>query len=557
MFLRKMSSQPWHWLLLGLIMLVAFTLRIWGLGYGLPYIYHVDEHYYVNTALKLGTGLINNPPYAPTGLSNLLFGEYAGYYLVGKLSGIFASAQEFEAAFRRDPSVFYLFGRFTSALLSTATCMALYLLGKSTYNSITGLVAAGFLAVSFIHVRDSHYSVPDASMTFFVTLTVMLTFVAMRTDRRWYIYLGAISAGLAVAMKWSCLPIVLLIGWASLWVGTDTHKNIIARLLNWSVGLTILFFVLGLAVGAGQMLINPAPYIREAMMLGEAGRDGGFSIWQVDTLPGWLFYGKTLLIGVGPILLILGIIGLLHRLVMSFKAGGRLSILLWLFPLIYFLIMSSTHNYFARYSLPLVPFVALFAAETLTSVVTWTLVNRQRKLGWALAILLAVGAITGPLIKSIQHDILLTHQDTRTLATQWIDAHIPAEAKIVVDWPTFSPPLSTAEKVLPGSHKVYDVMVVGNSGLSKHSLAWYREQGYDYLISSSFISNLTMVSKEWNAERRSFYSSLDQNLDPIQEFWPFQSQLEPPFIFDEIYGPMISIPQRERPGPVIRIYKLH
>lgn len=555
-FLRRMADTRWQWLMLGFITLLAFTLRIWGLDYGLPYVYHVDEHYYINTALKLGAGIIHNPPYAPTGLSNLLFGEYAGYYVAGKILGIFASAQEFETAFRRDPSVFYLLGRFTSALLGTATCLTLYWLGKSVHSPTMGLVAAGFLTVSFLHVRDSHYSAPDAAMTFFVTLSVALAFVAMRNDRRWYIYLAALAAGLAVAMKWSCLPVALTVGWASVWVGTDTNKRIIGRLLNWSVGLTILFFAFGFAVGAAQTLINPAPYLYEAIMLGKAGKDGGFNIWQVDTLPGWLFYGKALLIGVGPIILVLGIIGFLRRLILSIKAGDKLSILVCLFPLVYYLLMGSTRNYFARYSLPLVPFIALFAAETIIGAVTWTSVSRQRNLGWALTIILTIVSIIQPLIKSIQHDILLTRQDTRTLATQWIETHVPAKAKIAVDWPTLSPPLSTSEKVLPGSNKVYDVTVVGTSGLSKHSVAWYREQGYDYLISSSFISNLTMVSDVWTAERQAFYSSLDRDLKPIQEFWPYQRQLELPFYFDEIYGPIISISQRERPGPVIKIYKL-
>jgi hypothetical protein len=68
-------NTHWHWLLLGFITLSALILRVWGIGFGLPYLYHLDEHYYINTALKLGSGVVNNPPYAPTGFSNVLFGE--------------------------------------------------------------------------------------------------------------------------------------------------------------------------------------------------------------------------------------------------------------------------------------------------------------------------------------------------------------------------------------------------------------------------------------------------------------------------------------------------
>jgi Dolichyl-phosphate-mannose-protein mannosyltransferase len=551
---RQMVVTKWHWLTLGLIMLLAFTLRIWGIEYGLPYIYHVDEHYYINTALKLGAGIINNPPYAPTGLSNLLFGEYASYYAVGKLAGIFTSTKEFESVFLRDPSNFYFLGRLTSALLGTATCFTLYMLGKKVFTPIMGLVAAGFLAVSFLHVRDSHYSVPDVAMTFFVTLAITLSAVALHNNSRRYIYMASLAAGLAIAMKWTALPVVITIGWASLWVGIESGKHIIGRFVNWSTGFTVLTFVMGFALGSPQIFINPTPYISEAIQLAQAGRGGGFSIWQVDTLPGWLFYGKTLLIGVGPILLILGITGILRQLILTVKTGDKVSIVLLSFPLVYYMIMGSTRNYFVRYSLPLLPFIALFAAETVIGTLMWVLASRQRRLSWILPVILIIVAIAQPLIQSIRHDILLTRQDTRTLAKQWIEANIPAEAKIAVDWPTHSPPLSTPEKVLPYSHKTYDVMVAGTNGLSSHPMTWYLEQNYDYLISSSFINELRLVDKAWDAEQKAFYASLDQDMILLQEFRPYKDQNAPSFIFDEIYGPITNLWQRERPGPIIKIY---
>ena len=101
-----LSSSGTLWLVI--IILVAFVLRIWGIGFGLPYVYHYDEHFYINTALNLGAGVFNNPPYAPVGLSNILFLEYAIYFVFGRLGGIFASAQQFELAYRADPTIFYL-----------------------------------------------------------------------------------------------------------------------------------------------------------------------------------------------------------------------------------------------------------------------------------------------------------------------------------------------------------------------------------------------------------------------------------------------------------------
>jgi len=553
---RRIFDTQWHLLLLGLISLSALILRIWGIGFGLPYVYHVDEHYYINTALKLGAGVINNPPYAPAGLSNLLLIEYVTYYVVGNLTGAFASLQEFESAFRSDPSIFYLLGRATSALLGTATGLGLYIIGKSLLNHTAGLIAAGFLAVSFLHVRESHYAVPDAALTFFITLSIALSIVGMRSNNRRYVYLAALTGGVAVAMKWTAPPVALAVGWASLWVGVETSKSIIGRLLKWTTVFTILLFALGFAFGSPQVVINPIPYINEGLELAGAGRKGGFERWQIDTLPGWLFYGKTLLYGVGLILLILGFSGILRRLILIVKTGDKVSIMLLLFPMTYYLLMGSTSNYFARYSLPLVPFIALFAAETVIVVAIWAATRRWRRLGWAVVVILLIGAVVQPLVRSIRHDVLLTRQDTRTLAKEWIENHIPAGAKVAVEWPTFGPPLSTPEGLIPYSHKVYLVDVIDGTGLSRHPLIWYREQGFDYLISSSFIYNIPLSYEEWDVERQKFYTSLDQELRLVQEFRPSKEEIEPPFIFDEIYGPIISLWQRERPGPVIRIYKL-
>ena len=551
--LRQALSEPRIAALLG-ILSVALALRLWGIGFGLPYQYHYDEHFYINTALKLGAGVLHNPPYAATGLSNILFGEYAGYYITSKLLGGFASAQQFETAFRSDPTLFYLLGRLTTAVLGTATILALYLLGKIVATPTTGLIAAGFLAVSFLHVRDSHYAVPDIIMPFFAVLAVTLAAAGIHHNRLRYIYLASLAGGLAVAMKWTGLPVAMPVWWAGACIGTSRRE--IGKLLNRTAFPFMFFFALGFALGSPQILINPSPYLREALGQYGAGQTGGFEIWQVDIVPGWLFYLKTLSYGLGIVLLALAILGFLGRLVSAVRTRDRVSILLLSFPLLYFLLMGSTRHYFARYALPLAPFMALFAAEAVAAAAGWMRAKQGARLGWGLKALPVVVAIVQPLACSIRHDILLTRQDTRTLAKQWIDANIGEGAKIAVDWPVHGPPLSTPERAAPNSERVYDVTIVGGTGLADHPIEWYREQGFDYLIASSFIYQIPLVFPEQDRVRRAFYESLGRELTEVQVFSPTADGSEPDFVFDEIYGPAVSLWQRERPGPTIKIYRV-
>lgn len=95
-------------------------------------------------------------------------------------------------------------------------------------------------------------------------------------------------------------------------------------------------------------------------------------------------------------------------------------------------------------------------------------------------------------------------------------------------------------------------------GLSDHSIDWYQEQGYQYLVTCSFINDLSLSNPNADAKRDDFYASLDQQLTLVKEFLPYQGEDEKaiPFIFDEIYGPAVSMSNRDRPGPVIKIYQI-
>jgi len=553
---QQVFTTNWRWVTLGLLFLIACGLRLWGIRFGLPYIYHYDEHFYINTALKLGKGIINNPPHAPTGFSNILAVEYGIYFVVGKLFHVFNSVQEYESLFHSDPTNFYLIGRGTSAILGAIIILVVNGLSKLRSSPVTGLIAAGFLTISFLHVRDSHYSVPDVALSLFILFSVALAAKGLHFNRRRYIYLASIVGGFAVAVKWTGLPIALVVLWAGVWCNDGTEQKLINRLFNITIIKIMILFGLGFALGSPQILLNPFPYIDEAFGQLGAGGAGGFEIWQVDTLSGWLFYIKTLNYGVGSVLLLLGTIGVLRRLNRIVKTGDRLDILLLLFPLIYYFLMGSSRHYFARYTIPLIPFVVLFASETVVWFLSWV-DNRRAKFGWGLAVGLVILATTQPFLQSIRHNILLTRQDTRTLAKQWIETNISDGAKIAVDWPTFSPPLSSLEEPMPQSDRLFKVEIMEITGLSDHPIKWYRDQGFDYLIASSFIYNITLVNEKDDVERRAFYASLDREFELIKEFQPRNDETEIPFIFDEIYGPAINLWQRERPGPVIKIYAVN
>lgn len=550
---QKVRS-PWAWGVGGVLVL-ALGLRLWGIGFGLPHLYHFDEMFYVVAALWLGKGVLLTPPHAPTGLSNVLFGEYGLYYLVGRLTGTFPSTQAFEVAYRADPTVFYLLDRLTVALLGAATVLAVYGLGKALSGRLPGLLAAGLLAVSFLHVRDSHYGVPDVPMTLLVTAAVALAAMAVGSGRRSLLYGAGLAGGLAVALKWTALPILLPVGWAAWCTAGAEGRRGLRRLLARPMVLAAACLAFGFVAGSPQILLAPGPFLKYALAEWQAGDKGGFGTWQVDALPGWLFYLKTLAWGLGPAMLVLAVAGGLRRLALAARRRDPMSILVLAFPVAYYLGMGATRHYFARYALPLAPFAALFAAEAIEAGARWLGASRPR-VRWALAGLLVVGAAVPTLVSGLRSDYLLTQEDTRTSAKQWIEAHLPEGSKIAVDWTVHGPPLASPTNPLPRSSRLYDVHILEGTGLADHPLAWYREQGFDYLVASSSIYRLRLVDTVRDAERQAFYAALDLELEPVQQFRASPGEEELPFIFDEIYGPAVGLWQRERPGPTIKIYRV-
>jgi asparagine N-glycosylation enzyme membrane subunit Stt3 len=541
-----------------LILAGALFLRLYGIDYGLPFSYHVDEKVYSGAALNLGRAKIG-PQTNPTGFTNILFLEYAAYFVLGKISGLFPTVSSYEQLYRTDPSSFLLLARITSAILGTLNVLVIYLIGSRVFGKFAGLFSALFLAFMFLHVRDSHYAVPDSMVTFLISLCLWLCVLSVQKGSLAYQYLAAAAGGYAIATKWNVFPILLplaLTHWVNRCNRSSPQNQPGQRGIKPAL-LTILALAAAFILGAFQLLIKPGLYLEYIQKELSAGAQGGFYYWQVDTIPGWLFYLKTLWIGAGFLLTVLSVVAVFYYLFLAIKSQRvNLPVILLSFPLAYFFIMGASRHYFARYVLPLLPFAALFSAALLSELYA-RLERRQPRAGLVLAALLALAVILPALAASLRSDTLLARTDTRNTAKAWIEANIPAGARIAMDWPVHAPYLATPDEHVPASTKEYVVTsFMDGTGLFDHPLTWYQERGYQYLIATSFIYQIPLVDQEKNAARLEFYRQLDRQLELVKEFKPNQGPSEPPFVFDEIYGPLVSLWQRERPGPTIKIYRL-
>ena len=98
---------------------------------------------------------------------------------------------------------FFLISRALSATAGVATVFVVYRLARKLWDEATALVAALFLALAFIHARDSHFGTTDIAMTLLIVGSVSLLLSAHLTGRRDLFALAGLLGGFATATKYN------------------------------------------------------------------------------------------------------------------------------------------------------------------------------------------------------------------------------------------------------------------------------------------------------------------------------------------------------------------
>src|SRR5205814_4558563 len=103
------------------------------------------------------------------------------------------------------------------ALAGTVTILLVFALARRMAGRATALLAAFFLAVAPLHVRDSHFAMTDVVMTLFATAAVAQLVRAVDVQRTaqfrrpsgvaWFAAAG-LAAGLATSTKYSAAALL-------------------------------------------------------------------------------------------------------------------------------------------------------------------------------------------------------------------------------------------------------------------------------------------------------------------------------------------------------------
>ena len=480
-------------LFLGLILVVAAALRLYGLTWDGGQWLHPDERqiYFVTLGLHWPTSLGEAlSPASPLNPGFFAYGSLPLYLLrlVAALVSLVWPAV-------RDPDNLHLVARPLSALFDLGTIYLTYRLARSLWpgsgrpqpqaalhvsgicvgsglsssdssSGGIGLLAAGLVGVAVLHIQLAHFYTADTLLTFFVMLALNLAAgVARAPGPRRSAALG-VALGLALATKLTAAPLIFPVLAAFIVherISADRNRAASAQPSTGEGGgqkpaSRIRYLALALAAaGAAFIIVQPYALIDWQTFLSQTIRESQIAWGRLDvpytrqyagTLPYLYPIRQTTLWGLGLPLGLVAWTALAVALVRWLRRGAWPDALLlaWAGP--YLAVSGVLYAKYLRYMLPLIPVLCLLAAclyHDLRQRVHTADADRPdpRHLQGRLRLgtrqrLLAIGCwlvVIASFCYAVAFVAIYTAPHSWLTASDWIYTHVPAGSALAVeDW---------------------------------------------------------------------------------------------------------------------------
>ncbi len=502
MFVREwIARRDWLWLVP--VLLVGLSLRLWGIPFGLPYLYHPDEGVPVSIALRiLRTGDFNPGFFHwPSLLFYFNALVYLIYFWLGNLAGVFATPADLpfpdvEAMAVGEiarPEIFLL-GRGLSAVIGTLSIIWVYWIAyRVSSNRVVAWVAALFMAVEPLGIKHSQFIRPDTYAIFFALWT---TYFAIRiaSDPRLRNYvLAGIGVGLTAASKYNVVLVFVTV--------------LVAHILRFGMRGFVRkeIYVAGLVGVLAFLVTTPYAWLDLPQFLrigpldaskiyatGHPGAEGNTLLFYPQFL--WQTQGWVLLLALAGILL-------------AFWNRKAEALVALCFPLIYYVFINFYIVHFDTTILPVVPYLIIFSAWFL-----WYIINQISRLLQVSPVIqnavlfgLVIGMAWFPLRTAMANNTRLLQPDGREAARQWIDANLPHGTRIALE--SYSPYLDRNKFVIEGLF-----------GIQDHPAEWYVANGFEYLVFSQGVYARYFADPARYEQEVSRYTELFNRFPQIARF---------------------------------------
>lgn len=410
--------------ILASILALTLFLRIYGIDWGLPtssapnYSYHPDEGLLLLWSQWLAQG-------KTIGKEFIYGGTF--YFVILRACMYFGDMfREFIGGFNALANAI-LVARYLQVFLALLTMLLVYECGRLLYDRRIGLVAALVLAVAPAHIIATQTVRPDAISAFLVTLLVFLAAKLLRSEpygqKKLLMYSG-IAIGAAAAFRlpliaFGLLPVVAYVVSRRRVIGGSLWRS----MSDWNALWLVIVIVLTYVVLSPHTLMYPDEFIAGIKVTA----DYGTRIFPdaMDRGPIALQYAWRLLhqaLGYPGYFLALG--GVIYVLVRRQIEDQILLVGIG----IYFIMLASVSMTFVRYTLPLLPLLALLSGVIVIWIFERTKSFYVRAAVYSIAGLFLAWALAADL--ALLH--VVTSKNVRDLSSEWIAQNIPQDKSILV-----------------------------------------------------------------------------------------------------------------------------
>ncbi|MGH9317719.1 MAG: glycosyltransferase family 39 protein [Thermoanaerobaculia bacterium] len=396
------------------LFLFAVSVRLFRLDWDQHHFFHPDER-------AIGFA-IDRLSFSPPQLNPHFFAY--GSLPLYVIKGVTSLLGNFHASLRGfDASI--LTGRALSALWGAATAVLIAALGARLFGRRVGLLAGFLLAATVLHVQNSHFATSDIPLAFWVLLTLnFLVRVLESGNLRHYVGAG-LSAGLAIATKFSALPLLLPIGITVIDRFRVEGKRLRPLLSGACAGFALLvaFFI-----GQPYAVLDFRAFRNDILEQSRMVRHAGLFPYtnQYVGVPKYLYdLEEMVLWGMGPPLGLAAVAGTIACCLRTVRRRriAEVVLLAWVLP--FFLITGSFDVKFPRYLLPIYPLVVLWGTVLLED---WAAKSGIGRVARGLV-------VAGTLLWLAAFMRIYTRPHSEVAASEWFYRQIPAGAKIASqDW---------------------------------------------------------------------------------------------------------------------------
>lgn len=435
-------------LIIAVILILALSIRMHGIDFGLPHYFHPDEFRKGRIAQKISETLNFDPNYF-LHPSLLLYSTSGLGSIKTKVFGDESSVDTFTLA-----------GREVSALAGVGTVLLTIIMGGIVGGARVGILAGALIAFSPLMITSSRYLKEDSLLSFWIMAACLASLWGAKNNKPAYLILAGLLSGLAASSKYSGVLAIVPVLFFPI-----AYKRFSK---NWILSAVVagVLVPIGFIAATPYSILNSAKFIedfnseRKHMVIGHHATI--ISSWDHF----WSYHlARSILPALGIIPVLIGMVfsGMIAR-------NKNLSALAILGAALVFYAPAEYVNAKPppqpeRYIFPTIPFIAILSAYGISLIRDRFLKN-----------LLTTLSILGILVPSI----LLAREvpnDTRNIMRDWMLSNVPQKSKVMIDAIPYTP-------AFPDNH--FEIMRLANPeerrGMTLQAL---KDQGVEYVLVTS------------------------------------------------------------------------